>query len=414
MHGTVSEMRSAFSNNQRMRTIGLVLIVFFSLVLAAGIGALLGYYTSGYGFKGGITEVFQPAFDGKRTVWILVLGEDNTGGTESKPAGLADTIILAYIDLDAGQVSALSIPRDTRVDFGGYGDVHKINAAHVVGGPALTALAVEELTGIKPDYYIKTNVEGFVKSVDILGGVEIDVEKNMRYTDRWGGLYINLKKGRQVLDGDKAMQYVRFRHDALGDIARIERQQKFLKALTAKALSPVNLPKFPGVLDALMRNVDTDLSPKDLVCMAKFASRLDMDRVKTATLPGTPETIGGISYWIPDYEKIQQVVQGLFFSRFAAGLPRVEVLNGSGISGAAQKVADVLMQQGYEVTAVGNADSFDYASTRIVNHRSDVQGIDRIQNVMGPGVVEQGGDPSAEADVTVIVGRDCVLLGLSD
>ena len=243
--------------------------------------------------------------------------------------------------------------------------------------------------------------------MDILGGVEIDVEKNMHYTDRRGGLYIDLQKGRQLLDGEKAMQYVRFRHDALGDITRIQRQQKFLKALAEKAVSPMNLPKLPRIIEAVLRNVDTDLSPRDAIYLARFVGKLDLNQVKMATLPGVPENISGISYWIADSDAIPEAVQDLFFPP-ATCLPKVEVLNGSGMIGAAQQVAENLRECGYEVVTVGNADSFDYTSSQIISHNSDVQGIDQIANIVNSSIVKQEKDASAQADVTVIVGKDYI------
>ncbi|MGB9588176.1 MAG: LCP family protein, partial [Armatimonadota bacterium] len=221
----------------------------FVLVGAAALGAFIGYFTSQHFSGSGLKEALSPPFGGKTLVNVLVLGEDNTG-VSRKGRGLTDTIMVVSIDLTSKQVAAISIPRDTRVDLNGYGGYQKINAAHVMGGPALTMCVVQQLIGVSPDYYVKLNVQGFKQMVDILGGVTIDVEKNMRYRDRSQNLYINLKKGVQVLDGEKAMQYVRFRHDAMGDIARIERQQKFVKALAKQALSPANFPKLPGALSA--------------------------------------------------------------------------------------------------------------------------------------------------------------------
>ena len=385
------------------RIIGMVLLVMVVLAGFAAIGAYIGYRTAGFGHR---IEFLSPPFGGKETVYILALGEDDTGCTKSKPRGLSDTIILTRVDLANKRVAALSIPRDIRVDLEGYGTV-KINAAHVHGGPILAAIAVEQLVGIKPDYYIKTNLKGFRKSVDVLGGVEIDVEKNMHYTDRWGGLYIDLHKGLQVLNGEKAMEYVRFRHDALGDITRVQRQQKFLKVFVAKMLSPIKLPKLPWVVKALMDNVETDVTLRDAVCLAELAKETGLNEVQMATLPATPETIHGISYMVANADESNKVIQELFFPK--PPMPKIEVLNGSGIPGAAQKVADVLKERGYEVMNIGNASSFDYASTELIAHRGE-EGINELASIVNSGAVKRDENPSAKVDITVIVGRDCTLL----
>jgi len=383
-----------------------VLAAVLCIIVAAGIGILLGYYTSNGGLWTKVKEIQRAPFDGKRVVRILVLGEDNTGLRNDQKRGLSDTIILASVDLDAGTVSAISIPRDTLVDLNGYGGTRKINAAHVLGGPSLTKLAVYGLTGLQADYYIKTDVEGFKKCVDILGGVEIDVEKNMHYIDRRGGLYINLKKGLQLLDGEKAMEYVRFRHDTLGDISRIQRQQKFLQALAKKALSPVNLPKLPALISAMHKYTVTDMTTKDLLALAHFLKDRTPEQVKMATLPGSPKTIHGVSYWIPDQEKASMVLRELFFHRAAPVVAKIHVLNGCGVQGAANRLAELLKQQGYEVAKVGNAPRFDYALSEVVYRNGSSEQARQVASALGINIIRPQDDQSSEADVTIIVGRD--------
>ncbi|MHB0912054.1 MAG: LCP family protein [Armatimonadota bacterium] len=382
-----------------------VVIIFLVIVLSAGLGVILGTYYPQSGLFGAVKDVWRPPFGGQKLVRILVIGEDNTGGNKEKPRGLSDTIMLVSLDLEANRVTALSVPRDTMVEIPGHGTV-KINAAHVIGGVPLVSQMVEEITGVHPDYYMKTDSEGFKKCVDILGGVEIDVEKNMHYDDNWGHLHINLKKGRQVLSGVDAMGYVRFRHDAMGDITRVERQRKFLMALAKKTLEPGSLPKLPKIVAELNKHVETNLSPKDLLALAKLPEKIDLSTVKTETLPGAPQNIGGASYWIADPERMRELINELFFSRVLPGLPTVEVLNGSGVSGTAGRVAEALRSRGYEVKGVGNADSFDYETSRVVCHRSDLAGVESITDLLGVPVSEELSEGGA--DVTVIVGKDAL------
>jgi LCP family protein required for cell wall assembly len=395
-------------SSNRGTTLVRALLVTLILIGAAALGAFVGYFASSTFSKSGFGQNLSPPFGGKTLVHILVLGEDNTG-IRKNGRGLSDTIMLVSVNFASKRVAAVSIPRDTRVDLDGYGNFQKINAAHVVGGPELVKCVVQQLVGILPDYYVKVNVEGFKQLVDVLGGVTIDVEKNMRYRDRKQNLYINLKKGVQLLDGEKAMQYVRFRHDALGDIARIQRQQKFVKALAKKALSPANYPKLPRVITTILRNMETDMTVRDVLYLAKIAKSIDIDSVETATLPGVPQNIGGVSYWIVDTAKASEVVNKLFFPELSVQLPRVEVLNGSGKTGAAQRVAEILRQQGYEITNVGNADSYNYDTSQIICNNDSVKDVTRIANIVNSTVVKRENNPSATADVTVIVGRNCTL-----
>jgi polyisoprenyl-teichoic acid--peptidoglycan teichoic acid transferase len=380
--------------------------VFFSIVVLTGFAALgtyIGLRTKGFGHR---VEFLAPAFGGKEVVYILAMGEDDTTITDKRPRGLTDTLILTKVDFTNKRIAAISIPRDTRIEMPGYVPM-KINGAHVLGGPMLTVSAVQQITGVKPDYYVKTNLKGFRKSVDILGGVWIDVEKDMHYTDTWGHLYIDLKKGRQLMNGEHAMEYVRFRHDALGDITRMQRQQKFLKAFVARLLSPLKLPKLPWVVSALMAEVDTDMTTRDGIALAELAKGMDLNELKMATLPATPQRMGKISYMIQDVPKTQELVQQMFFPK--PPMPKVEVLNGSGIPGAAQKVADALKQSGYVVTKVGNAGRFEYASTEVIGHKGEA-GVTELAALVNSTTVKQVEDKTAIADVTVIVGRDCTLI----
>jgi len=390
----------------RAGAINIKLAIFAVVVILAAIsaGTFLGTLTG----RGRISDIWTPPFEGKRVARILLLGEDDSGA-RTKSGGLSDTIFLISVNLDTKQVAGISIPRDTRVDLNGYGGICKINSAIKLGGPSLTCLAIEDLTGIRPDYYLKTNLDGFKKTVDLVGGVDLYVEKNMHYDDNWGNLHIHLKKGRQHLNGKDAMGYVRFRHDKLGDITRMERQQKFLRALAKKALTPQNLPSLPKIIDSVWDNIETNLTTKDLITLAKLVGELEGGQIKAATLPATPEMIGGISYMIADTEKMPEFIQELFFSQVLPSLPSIEVLNGSGIPGGGMRVADALRAQGYNVIQVENADSFTYKSSRITGNKDGVTGLDNIGRIVNSAHIEIRANPSAKADVTVIVGKDCVV-----
>lgn len=393
------------NRNRGISRIGMMVIIVVVLIASVSIGAGLGYLFPG--IKTTMDSITTPPFCGKDTIRILILGEDNTGRTKDKPYGLSDTIMLASIDFKNNRVAAVSIPRDTRVEIPGYGTC-KINAAHAYGGPALAQMVVEQLTGIRPDYFIKTNLDGFKDTVDLVGGVEIYVEKNMNYDDNWGHLHIHLKKGLQTLDGENAMGYVRFRHDKLGDITRMERQQKFIKALAKKMTAPENLPKLPWTIKSAMKNITTNMNSKDILHLAKFAGKLDMDQVKMERLPGTPEYIGGVSYWVTDQEKVYEMIAEMF-SNADAGLPKVEVLNGSGLAGAAQKAAEALRQSGFVVTSIGNADSFNYASSQVISHKPQLSGLDDISQILNISILREEPSPASQADVTVIIGKDYML-----
>lgn len=239
---------------------------------------------------------------------VLLLGLDARPGERT---GRTDAIVVARYDPEANKLFLLSVPRDTRAEIPGHG-VGKINSAYVFGGLTLAEEAVSRLTGVKIDRYVVFRWDSFVKVVDILGGVELDVERDMHHEDASGGSLseIDLKAGHQILDGRKALQYARWRGDERGDIGRIERQQKLLKAFIQQALRPENLPKLPGVAVELIRCVDTDLSVGGVFGFLRPLG--GAPDVRTATLPGEVGMIGGISYWMVDAGKAKRFA-GQFF-----------------------------------------------------------------------------------------------------
>lgn len=276
-----------------------------SLVLIAGAGitgAWLGYNQNA---PKPITvrELVTPAFDGEDRLQVLALGVDQASGN-------ADTIIVATVDLKNRAVYALSIPRDTRAEIPGH-RTFKINAAYSWGGLSTAKQAVENLLGITIDRVVLVHLEGFKRIVDLLGGVEVDVEKDMHYVDRKQGLYIHLKKGYRLLDGEKAMQYVRFRHDPLGDLGRIQRQQKFLKALVAKMFGWQEIDKLPELTRQIMEQIETDMTTREVVHLARFGKELPPERIFSGVLPGVPQNIDGISYYVPDEMRVTHALEEL-------------------------------------------------------------------------------------------------------
>ncbi|HOK53922.1 MAG TPA: LCP family protein [Armatimonadota bacterium] len=359
-------------------------------------------------------DFVQKPFGGQRIIRILALGEDNTHKSSKTGRGLSDTIMVAAVDLDAKTVRAISIPRDTRVEVAGHG-IEKINTCYSIGGPELAIEAAQAVLGVPVDYYIKTDISGLKEIVDLVGGVGIEVEKNMYYRDRRGGLYINLKKGYRHLNGDQALQYVRYRRDVMGDITRIQRQQKFLRALARHSLQKENWAKLPSIATEIYENkyVETNMNLKDIKALVELARDIPPDQMEMETVPGTPQTISGVSYWIPDLEKTAELVDMLLepSSTHTAKTPnaKVEVLNGSGISGVAKEVADQLEKYGYVITNTGNASRFNYDSSQIIVHNGKVDGADRLAQLIGCTKIRTL-DASAGShdgpDITVIVGKD--------
>jgi LCP family protein required for cell wall assembly len=282
-----------------------VLIIFFIIL---GVSAYTVYSSMRIQPSAENSEIQPGQEDWIRTkgrINILLLGTDQDLETNSR----TDTIILASVDTVQKKVSLLSIPRDTRVNIPGFGE-NKINAANLLGGTELVKATISNLIKVPIDYYIITNFEGFKDIVDTLGGVEIDVEQNMRYR-AYDGM-IDLKKGVQRLDGEKALQYVRFRHDKLGDITRTQRQQKFLTALAKEMIQAKTILKLPALIPKLKEAVGTDLSVTQMIGLAKELANYDLSTITVQTLPGNFVDLNGASYWYVDEAKAHQVVLEVF------------------------------------------------------------------------------------------------------
>ena len=234
---------------------------------------------------------------------IIVLGVDERA--EEHDVGRSDTLFVVMFDTNKKAASLLSVPRDTRVRIKGHG-WDKINHAYAYGGRELTQKTTEELLGIKINNYVMVDFKGFVGLADAIGGVDINVEKNMYYYDEWDGFKIDLKKGMQHMDGKTAIQYVRYR-DEEGDIGRIRRQQHFMMAVYDRITSANMLLHIPGLAKQLTNMVKTDLPLTDMVDLGRVLHAMVKSKgLAMATVPGTPEYIDGISYWLPDITDLRE------------------------------------------------------------------------------------------------------------
>lgn len=234
------------------------------------------------------------------------------GCDEIENQGRADTIVLLSISPKTKNVLILSIPRDTRVEIPGRG-MDKINHAYAFGGKGLISKTVSSFLDIPINFYVIVDFIRFVNIIDELGGVEINIEKEMHYIDKAGGLNIDLYPGKQILDGEKALQYIRFRHDNLGDLGRIKRQQKLVEALINKMMNLDSVTKIPQILEGLKTYLETDIKLQDAVALANLFKRVSQDKFIIETVQGNPVYINGISYLEPDTIEVQKKVKSLIY-----------------------------------------------------------------------------------------------------
>lgn len=279
-------------------------LVIFALTFA--LGAVLGGQ-----FKNYFTESVQNREAQGKIINVLLLGID---ARDAKSNSRSDTIILASIDSKSKRVAMLSIPRDTRIK-NTFGRSEKINGVNYTKGPEAACKEVGKLLNTQVDYYVVTNFAGFDEIIDTLGGVDIDVETNMVHTDV--SYSINLAKGYQHLNGDKALQYVRYRGGPTADIGRTQRQQKFIKALAKQMFKAKTILKLPQLLPQISKNINTNIPMSDMIYMAEMAQKIDTSKITSQTLPGYPYTDpgSGASYWEADKDKAEILISALLLGK---------------------------------------------------------------------------------------------------
>jgi len=247
-------------------------------------------------------ETILPTF--REPTTIILMGVDE----RKDDVGRSDTLMVLNLSQDTA--SLLTIPRDTLVYIDRHG-YQKINAAYAYGGAKLTRETVEDFLGIEIDHYITINKSRFAEVIDAMGGVDIYVERDMQYEDEWdddGGLVIDLKQGYQHLDGDTAIQYVRFR-DSEGDIGRVRRQQEFMRACADRLTEPSMLIKIPELLGVAVKAIDTDLTSSEMLAAAGSLKNAEAkENIKTGVVPGWLQYIDEVSYLIPNAERLGNVM----------------------------------------------------------------------------------------------------------
>jgi LCP family protein required for cell wall assembly len=266
-------------------------------------------------------ESLAKSFDGKSGINVILLGLDQTPKSRKDPGVIhrSDSMLIASTDFNSKQIRLASVPRDGWVQHWQNGEnrgYDKLGHTYALGqqqnlrkkedagqgGINRATETVEKLLDIDIDHYVVIEIDGFVKLIDAMGGLEVDVEKNMNWDDNAGNLHIHLKKGPQVLNGEQCMQYARFRHDAMSDKGRMQRQQKVIKLIVQKLATPAMVPRLPQLVKLAHESVRTNLSPDQLLALAQHMDEYDPEEIESMSLmsywarePGHERNLPGVS-----------------------------------------------------------------------------------------------------------------------
>lgn len=372
----------------------------------------------------------------KDRLYVMLLGIDYDYDEKDQPFSKnarSDTIMVAALDLASRSVNVLSIPRDMLITLPN-GRQAKINEAYSDGGEGLSDDVIGSFLGLPAissghyfDRYVILKINATKELIDAIGGIDVPVEEQMDYDDNWGHLHIHFKPGLTHMNGEQAVSYSRFRHDACSDPCRIKRQQQVLQITIAKLRNDkfndlLHIQDLIGVID---RNVITDFSDDEKKSLAVAFSGIDVKSIKMAQLPYSGDReVGDLGdVLIPDDAAKADMVAKLLtgpmgeqptpgpaaIAAISPATVKIDVQNGSGIAGVGAKMAALLRGAGYVVSNVGNAASFDHQTTEIHAH-SKVPGVgDKVRMSLAmPNVAVTSDDqaPPDSSDVTVIVGRD--------
>lgn len=310
----VEKKRKNMRRKRRVKTLRLV----FALVVLCLIGVAIlfvgyGIYSAGSRVYNEFMEMYQgynerktsrlgtadPKFDGYTN--ILILGVDDSIRQE------ADTILVLSFSNDTGKSRIISIPRDTWITM--QGNSGRIGTIYGWGGVNRMVKEVSRLLSISIHQYVIIDMATFAELIDVLGGLDIYVEENMDYDDETAGLSIHIGQGYQHLSGEEVQKYLRYRGEKLGDVGRVQRQQKFIKALYAKVLQLDTIPKLPAIADIFRNRMETSAEIFDSAHLANVLRRMSSDPPTTLMLPGSENVDGA---WVPNVAELEARISELF------------------------------------------------------------------------------------------------------
>ncbi len=428
-----------------------LLVILLILAISIGVFAYKSHKNGG-GLSGMLATAVGHNEQTKKNLGefkCLILGIS----TDQDGVDLTDTIMVASYNPNTQKASLLSIPRDT---YTGKNPAkatayEKINALYSrKHRPNETLEAVNEITGLDIQYYVVVKTEALIKLVDVIGGVTFNVPIDMDYDDVTQDLHIHLEKGEQLLDGDKAEQLVRFRHNNDGtsypeeygdnDIGRMRTQREFIMQVIKQTAKPENIFKIGEILDVAQEYVITNIDFNVAKDYIPYAVEFNTDNLLTATLPGENTNKNTAKTWVfvYDEEETEALIQEMFYDRdkteeelsqenqtagdnttgnsatntsskttssTSKSNIKIEILNGSGVSQNLQKAVDDLEGAGYNVTRTGSTNAT--SKTTIIDKKDVSQNLlTNMKEILEVGTIQESTSSSSKVDVTIILGKD--------
>ena len=339
-----------------------------------------------------------------KSQYLLVVGlapETDQKGKPNNQKLRTDTLLVVDEQPQNHRLHVLSIPRATQILIPGYGTA-RLDSAFPRGGLALTRQILENLLGIQIPHVLAIDLQGAKRAIDRLGGADLFIEQSLHYVDHAGMLSIDLKPGQQHLDGEKALEYARFRGSDFTEADRISRQQYLLNAIEHQAAS--NVWRLPQLVSDLHQDIQTDLTPGELGVLADVLE--SRPKMSFTTLPGD---VGQDGYWIPDQGRIIKLMNSLNRSTTSAKTshPLIEIVYAPGQEQRATKLAASLGDHGLTVIRTAPAATGSLLFSRVIS-RNLSPSLNPILALEVPGLIWELNDDLSpySADYTVVLGPD--------
>lgn len=413
---------------KRFRILKIFLTLILILLLSIGGFVVYSGYKNGWGLSNMIATVVghdQNTLKNLDEFRVLLLGVST-----DTSAVLTDTIMVASYNPRTQKASLLSIPRDTYVgkNESTANSYDKINAMYQTSTDKILK-AVNDLTGLNLQYYVVVDTQALIALVDEIGGVEFNVPIDMDYDDSSQDLHIHLKAGPQLLNGEKAENLVRFRHNNDGtsypssygdnDIGRMRTQREFITQVAKQTIQLKNIGKIGEIVDIAYKYIETNVTLSVIKDYIPYVIEFNTENIQTGTIPGTNQKINGLWFLKANKTEAKELINQMFEveqqlqeeqqepqeDTSENNKIKIEVLNGTNANSTLSAVTTILKQKNYKISKTGETTNSTF-TTIIANGETDESIAEKIKDILGVGTVLTTNSTASKADITIIIGND--------
>ncbi|PIU83210.1 MAG: hypothetical protein COS68_05265 [Elusimicrobia bacterium CG06_land_8_20_14_3_00_38_11] len=330
----------------------------------------------------------------------------------------SDVIIFMSYNPKKRFLDVISIPRDTKISVEGvairkinqlYAYSYKKTKSHHVAAKSVRD-ELQEILGMDIPFYAQLDYSGFRNFIDVLGGVKVEISQPMDYDDNWGKLHIHFSTGTYLLNGNRALEYIRYRTGDRADLDRILRQQGFMREVMNRVKEPRVIMGFPKIVKILYNNIHTNISVWDILAVVYELKNFNLSNVRLQSLPGSPSR----GVWIADPSAVQKSIE-LITTGLVKDIKKfptysnivAEIFNASGKANLAGQMRRALTKNSFDVIKIGNYEpNSKYEKTLVIDRMGELSKAQQIADVIGAKEVITKIDSTRGVDVTVIIGRD--------